>query len=108
MTQRRLVLVRHAKTEQGEPDPSRRLTNRGRRDARAIGQWLAKNGVVPDLVVVSPAARARQTWEIAAPELSTAASVAGGETDYRKTPQGPHPGRPGNHQPGQTPPPRRH
>jgi phosphohistidine phosphatase len=61
----RLILVRHAKTEQGSPDEQRRLTDRGRRDAAAIGDWFRTQDVVPDLVVVSPATRARQTWDLA-------------------------------------------
>jgi phosphohistidine phosphatase len=60
----RLVLIRHAKTELGSPDEKRQLTDRGRRDAVAIGAWLRAKDFVPDLVVVSPATRARQTWEL--------------------------------------------
>jgi phosphohistidine phosphatase len=71
MTSRKLLLVRHAKTEQGSPDQQRALTDRGRRDAAAIGQWLAAHGIEPDLAVVSPARRAQQTWQAAAAELST-------------------------------------
>ena len=71
MADHRLLLIRHAKTEQGEVDRIRQLTERGRRDAAAIGAWLAANDVVPDLAVVSPATRARQTWDIAAAELDT-------------------------------------
>jgi phosphohistidine phosphatase len=61
----RLLLIRHAKTEQGSPDEARQLTDRGRRDSAAIGDWFRAHNVVPDLVVVSPAKRARQTWELA-------------------------------------------
>lgn len=64
MASHRLLLIRHAKTEQGTPDELRKLTDRGRRDAVAIGEWLTATGVVPDAVVVSPATRARQTWEL--------------------------------------------
>ena len=60
----RLLLVRHAKTDQGAPDIRRELTDRGRRDSVAIGDWMRANDAVPDLVVVSPATRARQTWEL--------------------------------------------
>jgi phosphohistidine phosphatase len=60
----RLLLIRHAKTEQGTPDETRKLTDRGRSDAAAIGAWLESAGVVPDAVVISPATRARQTWEL--------------------------------------------
>ena len=64
MAGHRLLLIRHAKTEQGTPDELRELTDRGRRDAAAIGEWLRSSNVVPDAVVVSPATRARQTWEL--------------------------------------------
>src|SRR4051794_21040767 len=75
MTQRQLVLVRHAKTEQGAPDRSRALTDRGRRDAREIGRWLAAHDITPDLAVLSPSVRTRQTWEVAGEELATTPPV---------------------------------
>ena len=68
MTTRRLVLVRHAQADSGGPDLQRPLSERGRLDAAAVGRWLAAN-VEPDEVVVSPARRAVQTWEIAAAQL---------------------------------------
>ncbi len=67
----RLLLIRHAKTEQGSPDESRPLTDRGRRDAAAIGEWLRTQDVVPDLAVVSPAVRAQQTWELTGIDAKT-------------------------------------
>jgi phosphohistidine phosphatase len=69
MADRRLCLIRHAKTGHGSPDIGRRLTDRGTRDARALGRWLAKNQLVPDRVLVSPALRARETWATAVREL---------------------------------------
>lgn len=71
---RRLVLVRHAKTEQGSPDHERRLLDRGRRDATAAGAWLVAEVGPPDLVHVSTSTRTRQTWEVMASrtELSRA------------------------------------
>ena len=42
----------------------RQLTDRGRRDAVAIGDWLRAEDVVPDRVAVSPATRAQQTWQL--------------------------------------------
>ena len=71
MDSHRLLLIRHAKTGQGSPDRDRRLTDRGERDAREIGTWLSSQGVVPDLVVVSPATRARQTWELTGLDVSS-------------------------------------
>ena len=65
---RRLMLLRHAKTENDAPsgrDQDRRLDDRGRIDAAEIGGWIARHPPFPDLVLVSPAVRAHQTWEIA-------------------------------------------
>jgi phosphohistidine phosphatase len=65
---RRLMLLRHAKTEPDAPsgrDEDRRLDDRGHRDAAEIGDWIAANPPSPDAVLVSHAVRARQTWDIA-------------------------------------------
>jgi phosphohistidine phosphatase len=65
---RRLMLLRHAKTEHDAPsgqDQDRRLDDRGRLDAAAIGAWIGRHPPLPDAVLVSTAVRARQTWEIA-------------------------------------------
>jgi len=64
---RRLMLLRHAKTEHDAPsgqDQDRRLDERGRLDAAAIGEWIGRHPPRPDAVLVSTAVRARQTWEI--------------------------------------------
>jgi len=69
-----LVLIRHAKAEAGgADDAARSLAPRGRADAGAIGRWLAAERLGPERVVVSPARRARQTWDLAAADLGTAA-----------------------------------
>jgi phosphohistidine phosphatase len=65
---RRLMLLRHAKTENDAPsgrDQDRRLDHRGRADAAEIGGWIGRHPPFPDSVLVSPAVRAHQTWEIA-------------------------------------------
>ncbi|MFG1778753.1 SixA phosphatase family protein [Micromonospora sp. NPDC049051] len=61
---RTLVLLRHAKAEPpGEtPDVQRPLSARGQADAAAAGAWLAKHGLLPDVVVCSAARRTRETW----------------------------------------------
>ncbi|HYE45999.1 MAG TPA: histidine phosphatase family protein [Caulobacter sp.] len=65
----RLILFRHGKAERSAPggDIARRLTDRGRRDAELMGRVLAAQGLVPDLALVSTAARAQETWEAASP-----------------------------------------
>jgi phosphohistidine phosphatase len=65
---RRLMLLRHAKTENDAAsgrDQDRRLDDRGRSDAAEIGGWIGRHPPFPDAVLVSPAVRAHQTWEIA-------------------------------------------
>jgi phosphohistidine phosphatase len=64
MTDRYLILVRHAKAERPEDvaDIDRPLTPRGHADAAAAGVWLVHREMAPDLVLCSPAKRARQTW----------------------------------------------
>jgi phosphohistidine phosphatase len=64
MTERTLVLLRHAKADHpsGVSDEQRPLTARGHADAGAAGAWLARGGLRPDLVICSPAKRTRQTW----------------------------------------------
>src|SRR5258708_455685 len=69
---RRLMLLRHAKTETDAPsgkDHDRRLDDRGRSDAADIGSWMVRHGHVPDLVLVSTAVRAMQTWNIVHGEM---------------------------------------
>lgn len=70
---RRLILLRHAKTERDAPsgqDYDRRLDPRGVDDSREIATWLAANGYQPDLALVSTAVRARQTWDLIAPAMT--------------------------------------
>ena len=65
---RRLMLLRHAKTETDAPsgrDQDRRLDERGHRDAAEIGAWIGAHPPFPNHVMVSPAVRAVQTWDIA-------------------------------------------
>lgn len=62
--QRELLLMRHAKSDWDSgaaSDFERPLAVRGRRDAPRMGRWLAREGLIPDYVVSSPAARARET-----------------------------------------------
>jgi len=65
---RRLMLFRHAKTENDAPsgkDRDRRLDRRGEADAAEMGNWIGRNPPFADLVLVSTAVRAHQTWDLA-------------------------------------------
>jgi phosphohistidine phosphatase len=66
--QRRLILLRHGHAEQGRDDFARRLTEAGRRAARQAGQALLQARFQPELVLTSPAPRARETAELVAKE----------------------------------------
>jgi phosphohistidine phosphatase len=55
----RLILVRHAHADPGDPDELRPLSARGREEARALGERLAAER--PEAVVASPLLRARET-----------------------------------------------
>lgn len=63
---KRLTLLRHAKSSWRDPelaDFDRPLNKRGKRDAPRMGRRLAQRGFAPDLLLVSPARRARLTAE---------------------------------------------
>jgi phosphohistidine phosphatase len=66
-TKRTLALLRHAKSAwpEGVPDAQRPLATRGRRDAPAAGKWLYKHVPEIELVLCSPALRARETCDLA-------------------------------------------
>jgi len=68
---RRLVVLRHAKSEwpDGVADRSRPLAGRGRQEAPLAGRWLNEHLGKIDLVVCSPAQRAQETWTRVAKEL---------------------------------------
>jgi phosphohistidine phosphatase len=82
---RRLLLLRHAKTERpgpGERDRERKLTKRGRADAPVVGAYMARHGLVPDLALVSPATRATETWTLLAKALGKEPRVVKDERIY--------------------------
>lgn len=65
----RLILTRHAKSDWGDPsvpDHDRPLNARGRRSARALGDWLASRGYDPEEVLCSSSRRTAETWDCAA------------------------------------------
>ncbi len=65
--QRRLILMRHAKsswTSDAPTDHARPLSSRGRRDAARIAQVLEERGWAPEAVWSSDSERTRETWEV--------------------------------------------
>jgi len=63
---RRLMLLRHAKAlpADGGADFDRPVGERGRANAQSIGEFMASHGLETSLALVSPAVRARQTFDI--------------------------------------------
>ena len=59
-----LLILRHAKSSWKHPglaDHDRPLNRRGNRDAPRVGLLLRRQGLTPDLIISSPAERARST-----------------------------------------------
>ena len=63
---RRLMLLRHAKSDRpaGVPDHERPLARSGREACDGIGQYMAREGLAPDLAIVSSARRTQETWDL--------------------------------------------
>jgi phosphohistidine phosphatase len=82
---RRLLLLRHSKTERPEPgerDRDRKLMPRGRTDAPLIGAYMARHRLIPDLVLVSPAQRTVETWALVAAAFTKAPRVVKDDRIY--------------------------
>jgi phosphohistidine phosphatase len=73
MNMKRLVLIRHAKSDwsiPGQKDFDRELNTRGVMDAPRMGARLKDLQLFPSLVICSPAKRATQTMEYITEQLS--------------------------------------
>jgi phosphohistidine phosphatase len=71
----RLLVLRHAKAANpaGVMDIDRPLAPRGREAAALMGKYLHEENFVPDLVLVSPSHRTRETWHLVQPALGDVA-----------------------------------
>jgi phosphohistidine phosphatase len=66
---RTICLLRHAKSSWDHPslsDHDRPLAPRGRKTAPLVGHFLSTEGLIPDVVLCSTAARTRETWDLVA------------------------------------------
>lgn len=70
----RLMLLRHAKAvPQGDMDDEERpLAPRGRRNMPAVAEFAASHALLPDLALISPSQRTRETWELFLPAFRKA------------------------------------
>jgi len=69
---KQLLLLRHAKSSWDDPalaDFDRPLAPRGLKAAPMMGRELARRDWLPDLALVSPALRTRETWRLVSAEL---------------------------------------
>lgn len=65
---RQLYILRHAKSDWASDAPNdfqRPLNDRGIRNARKMGKWMAEQGILPQTIISSPALRAWQTATLA-------------------------------------------
>jgi phosphohistidine phosphatase len=75
---REIVILRHAQAHAasaGQADAARRLNEHGRAEASAVGRWFGEHALVFDAVLCSPAARARETLDLALGPAAAAASI---------------------------------
>lgn len=80
-----LLLLRHAKSSWDDSslaDFDRPLAPRGQKAAKRMGRELAERGWIPDLALVSPAARTEQTWALVSAGLSRKAAAKFPEALY--------------------------
>ena len=69
---RTLYLLRHAKSDRGNPELSdieRPLAPRGRRDAPTMADYMREHDYRPHLILCSPATRTRETLALLRPVL---------------------------------------
>ncbi|MBE0513421.1 histidine phosphatase family protein [Sulfurimonas sp.] len=69
---KKLYIIRHAKSSWSDvtlDDFERALNKRGKANAPMMGERLKKKGVMPDIIISSPAKRAKNTAEIIAKEV---------------------------------------
>ena len=62
-------LLRHADAEDGSPDAERKLSRKGRKQARNVGRALKKLDVKPEVCFTSPKVRSADTAKLVCEEL---------------------------------------
>ena len=84
-----LSLLRHAKSSRSDArleDIDRPLNKRGEKDAPRMGAYLARHGLVPDLILCSPAVRTRQTLDLVLPRLKASPEIVYEDALYPGSP----------------------
>jgi phosphohistidine phosphatase len=84
-----LSLLRHAKSSWDDgslPDFDRPLAKRGETAAPRMGAYMAEHGLAPELILCSPAVRARQTLDLILPRLTGGPTVVYEDRFYLAAP----------------------
>jgi len=84
-----LLLLRHAKSswrDEALSDFDRPLNERGKKAAHAIGRYIRKHKMIPDLVLSSPAVRARETTGIITTTAKLTAEIRYDQRIYEADP----------------------
>jgi phosphohistidine phosphatase len=87
---KRLLILRHAKSSWKDPDLSdhdRPLNKRGKQDAPLMGKVLKDEDLKPDLIVSSPAIRAKKTAELVAKECKYKGEIVINQALYGAEPK---------------------
>jgi phosphohistidine phosphatase len=87
---KKLLILRHAKSSWDDAslrDFERPLNERGERDAPYMGKALAERGMRPEMIVCSPAARAKRTAELVKESAGWSAPLKFDERIYEASPQ---------------------
>jgi len=84
-----LLLLRHAKSswkDESISDFDRPLNERGKKAAQTIGRYIRKQKIMPDLVLSSPAVRARETTGIITTTAKLTAEIRYDQRIYEADP----------------------
>jgi len=87
---KRLLILRHAKSDWKDPDlpdHDRPLNKRGRHDAPLMGKLLKDEDLKPDLIVSSPATRAKKTAELVAKQCKYKGEIVINQALYEAEPK---------------------
>lgn len=85
-----LFLMRHAKSSWDNSDLAdfdRPLNERGKKAAPFMGEYMSRNGFDPELILSSPAVRARETARLAKEGGDLTAEIEYNERIYEASPQ---------------------
>lgn len=77
-----LILWRHAEAQDGLPDASRALTEKGHKQAKQMAEWLNARLPKQTRLLVSPAVRAQETAAALSQDGETSKDVGLGATPF--------------------------